>query len=86
MARRFATASRCARTEVVVIIDADLEYPPEAIPDLLAASKHHPVVYASRFLAGSRPGCRSFAGSATGAISTIFNLLSASGPRISTPA
>ena len=40
--------------ELIVIIDADLEYPPEAIPRLLAALQDHPVVYGSRFL-GSRP-------------------------------
>jgi glycosyltransferase involved in cell wall biosynthesis len=40
--------------ELVVIIDADLEYPPEAIPELLVALRTHPVVYGSRFL-GRRP-------------------------------
>jgi len=40
--------------ELVVIIDVDLEYPPEAIPELLAALREHPVVYCSRFL-GARP-------------------------------
>src|SRR5687767_1215961 len=48
-----------SQAEVVVIIDADLEYPPEAISDLVAALKHHSVVYASRFLAG-RPGAMPF--------------------------
>jgi glycosyltransferase involved in cell wall biosynthesis len=36
--------------EAFVIIDADCEYPPEAIPDLVAALERSPVVYASRFL------------------------------------
>jgi glycosyltransferase involved in cell wall biosynthesis len=36
--------------DFVVIIDADLEYPPEAIPELLEALRHHSVVYCSRFL------------------------------------
>lgn len=40
--------------DVVVIIDADLEYPPEALPAVLAAARTHPVVYGSRFL-GPRP-------------------------------
>jgi len=42
------------RGELIVIIDADLEYPPEAIPALIEALHTHPVVYASRFL-GARP-------------------------------
>ncbi|HSP98925.1 MAG TPA: glycosyltransferase family 2 protein [Candidatus Dormibacteraeota bacterium] len=40
--------------DCIVIVDADLEYPPEAIPRLLAALQHSPAVYASRFL-GPRP-------------------------------
>lgn len=40
--------------ERIVIVDADLEYPPEAIPRLLAALEQTPAVYASRFL-GARP-------------------------------
>jgi glycosyltransferase involved in cell wall biosynthesis len=40
--------------ELVVIVDADLEYPPEAIPAIVRALETHPVVYASRFL-GTRP-------------------------------
>jgi glycosyltransferase involved in cell wall biosynthesis len=36
--------------ERIVIIDADLEYPPEAIPELLTALERSPVVYGSRFL------------------------------------
>jgi glycosyltransferase involved in cell wall biosynthesis len=40
--------------ELIVIVDADLEYPPETIPAVLAALGHHPVVYGSRFL-GPRP-------------------------------
>ena len=38
----------------VVFIDADLEYPPEAIPRLVEALARSPVVYCSRFL-GARP-------------------------------
>jgi glycosyltransferase involved in cell wall biosynthesis len=40
--------------EVVVIVDADLEYPVESIPALLDSLSEHPVAYASRFL-GPRP-------------------------------
>jgi glycosyltransferase involved in cell wall biosynthesis len=39
-----------AQTEQWVIIDADCEYPPECIPELLTALQSHPVVYASRLL------------------------------------
>lgn len=41
---RFATA------EKVVIIDADCEYPPEAIPAMIERLDHYQAVYASRFL------------------------------------
>lgn len=37
----------------ILIIDADLEYPPEALPQLAAALDLFPVVYASRFRAGT---------------------------------
>jgi glycosyltransferase involved in cell wall biosynthesis len=40
--------------ECIVIVDADLEYPPEAIPRLVAALDQVPAVYASRFR-GARP-------------------------------
>jgi len=40
--------------ELIVVIDADLEYPPEAIPAIVDALATHPVVYASRFL-GTKP-------------------------------
>jgi len=40
--------------ELIVVIDADLEYPPEAIPAIVDALAAYPVVYASRFL-GTRP-------------------------------
>jgi len=36
--------------DIIVIIDADCEYPPEAIPDLLVALENNQVVYTSRFL------------------------------------
>lgn len=38
--------------DVIVLIDGDLEYPPEAIMPLLEALQRHPVVYGSRLLAG----------------------------------
>jgi glycosyltransferase involved in cell wall biosynthesis len=41
-----------ATAPVVAILDADCEYPPEALPALCAALERAPVVYASRFLGG----------------------------------
>ena len=38
------------RADAIVIIDADCEYPPECIPQLLNALQQHNVVYASRLL------------------------------------
>ena len=38
------------RSENIIIIDADCEYPPEAIPDILAALQEHDLVYTSRLL------------------------------------
>jgi glycosyltransferase involved in cell wall biosynthesis len=38
----------------IVIIDADCEYPPECIPQLLLALDKNPVVYTSRFLAATQ--------------------------------
>lgn len=42
--------------ELIVIIDADLEYPPEAIPAVVAALEDHAIVYCSRFLQGRPHG------------------------------
>ena len=61
--------------DAIVIIDADLEYPPEAIPELLSALTHHSVVYASRFLGGRPSGMPLIRRIGNRAISGIFNLL-----------
>ena len=37
-------------SDYVIVIDADCEYPPEAIPSILDALQTHPVVYTSRLL------------------------------------
>jgi dolichol-phosphate mannosyltransferase len=42
----------CSTSEKVIIIDADCEYPPEAIPLLLKSLASASVVYGSRFLSG----------------------------------
>jgi glycosyltransferase involved in cell wall biosynthesis len=60
---------------VIVIIDADLEYPPEAIPQLLTAIDNHAVVYGSRFRGDLRPDmpwARRFGNTV---ISKVFNVL-----------
>jgi glycosyltransferase involved in cell wall biosynthesis len=62
-------------SEKVVIIDADCEYPPEAIPLLLAGLETAPVVYGSRFLSQGRVDM-SFSrqwGNIT--LTSLFNLL-----------
>lgn len=61
--------------DVVLIIDADLEYPPEAIPALLAAARQHPAVYGSRFH-GARPlGMSLFRNVGNRVASRLYNLL-----------
>jgi glycosyltransferase involved in cell wall biosynthesis len=65
-------ASRAAR---VVVLDADLEYPPEAVPELLRALDQHAVVYASRFLGGSPPEMPWARRLGNRVISGVFNLL-----------
>ena len=59
----------------IVIIDADLEYPPESIPDLLAALDRHSVVYGSRFLGDLRPDMPWVRRCGNGLISGVFNVL-----------
>jgi len=44
-----------SEAEYIVVIDADLEYPPESIPALLQALEAHPVVFGSRFLGPQPP-------------------------------
>ncbi len=41
---------RRSTSDRVVIIDADCEYPPEAIPEMVQRLEHCEVIYASRFL------------------------------------
>ena len=59
----------------IVIIDADLEYPPESIPALLAALDRETVVYGSRFLGAVRPDMPLFRRIGNRVISGVFNLL-----------
>jgi glycosyltransferase involved in cell wall biosynthesis len=61
--------------ELVVVIDADLEYPPEAVPAIVAALAEHPVVYASRFLSPEPPDMPVVRRVGNRAASSLFNLL-----------
>jgi glycosyltransferase involved in cell wall biosynthesis len=61
--------------ELVIVIDADLEYPPEAIPAILEALRAHPVVYASRFLGGVAPDMPLLRRLGNRLVSALFNVL-----------
>ena len=61
--------------ERIIIIDADLEYPPEAIPQLLAALEEHAVVYASRFLGPEPPDMPLLRRVGNRLITGVYNLL-----------
>jgi glycosyltransferase involved in cell wall biosynthesis len=63
------------RADRVVVIDADLEYPPEAIPDLLRALEQYPVVYGSRFLGSDPPDMPLARRWGNRLVSGLFNLL-----------
>ena len=60
---------------LVVVIDADLEYPPETIPALLAALREHPVVYASRFIGPRPPAMTPVRRLGNRVVTGIFNVL-----------
>ncbi len=60
--------------ERIVIIDADLEYPPEAVPAIVVALDRHPVVYASRFL-GAPPEMAPLRRAGNHVVSRLFNVL-----------
>jgi glycosyltransferase involved in cell wall biosynthesis len=60
---------------LVVVIDADLEYPPERIPELLEALDVYPVVYCSRFLGPSPPRMPFSRRLGNRLVSTMYNLL-----------
>lgn len=66
---------RAATAEKIIIIDADCEYPPEAIPALVSALDEHQVVYASRFLDDRNKGMGTLKMYGNKIISTMFNLL-----------
>ena len=61
--------------ERIVIIDADLEYPPEAIPSIVAALDDRAAVYGSRFLAGAPPEMPLVRRIGNRLVSGLFNVL-----------
>jgi glycosyltransferase involved in cell wall biosynthesis len=63
------------RAECIVIIDGDLEYPPESIPALLEALERHPVVYCSRFLDAGAPDMSAVRRVGNRTMSAVYNLL-----------
>ncbi len=62
------------RAENIIILDADCEYPPEEIPNMLKQLSETDIVYASRFLNGisSVRGVKAFGNKV---ITAMFNLL-----------
>lgn len=73
--RSLADGLRAARRDKVVIIDADCEYPPEAIPALLEGLKSSPAVYASRFLSIARLDMSPLRQAGNRLLTAVFNLL-----------
>jgi glycosyltransferase involved in cell wall biosynthesis len=61
--------------ELFVVIDADLEYPPETIPRLIAALEAEPVVYCSRFLGPIPPAMPLLRRVGNRVVSALYNLL-----------
>ena len=67
---------RAATAERIVIIDADCEYPPEAIPEMVQQLDSEQVVYASRFLLPDKQTPMPFLKAwGNKCISGLFNLL-----------
>lgn len=65
----YATAGR------IVIIDADCEYPPEAIPEMVRMLDNYEIVYASRFLNHQETRMPWLKVMGNQAITRLFNLL-----------
>jgi glycosyltransferase involved in cell wall biosynthesis len=61
--------------ELVVVIDADLEYPPEAVPAIVDALRAHPVVYGSRFRGPCAPDMPLLRRAGNRLVSGLFNAL-----------
>ena len=72
------TGCRLPRRDRVIIIDADGEYPPEAIPLLLKGLEQTPVVYASRFLNGGKIAMSRTRSWGNRGLTALFNLFTGS--------
>ena len=66
---------QAATADKIIIIDADCEYPPEAIPALVDALDEFEVVYTSRFLDDRNKGMGKLKMYGNKIISGMFNLL-----------
>lgn len=64
-----------SKGDVIIIIDADCEYPPESIPDLVNKLETADVVYTSRFLKRNYNSMPYLKKLGNVLISTIFNML-----------
>ena len=60
--------------EYLIVMDADLEWPPEVIPELLRALDEHSVVYCSRFM-GATPDMSLVRRLGNRLVSGLYNLL-----------
>ncbi len=61
--------------DLVVVIDADLEYPPEAVPAIVDALRTHAVVYGSRFRGPRPPDMPLLRRAGNRLVSGLFNVL-----------
>ena len=43
-------------SEFVIVMDADLQHPPEVLPDIVKALENHDFVMGSRYIKGGSPG------------------------------
>lgn len=66
---------RNSQANIILVIDADCEYPPEAIPDILRKLESESVVYASRFLNRQNDNMPLIKRKGNQLISFLFNVL-----------
>ncbi|MDX2168168.1 MAG: glycosyltransferase family 2 protein [Deltaproteobacteria bacterium] len=62
-------------SRLIVLMDGDLEYPPEVLPALLEALRRHPVVYGSRFRGAAPPDMPLARRLGNALMSRFYNLL-----------
>lgn len=66
---------KSSKADIILVIDADCEYPPEAIPDILRKLESEEVVYTSRFLDGKNDDMPLIKRKGNQLISFLFNML-----------